>query len=73
MALKGQADLYNAPAEDNESYGTNQAEDKVAQIVDDRDRVTLCRKGIYTEAKHHRQGDDQHAVEAESLPHSPSD
>lgn len=33
MALQGEAHLYDAPPQQDESHGTNQSEDKVAEIV----------------------------------------
>jgi len=43
VALEAETDLYNTPTEKDEADRTDQAEDKIGQVVDDRDRVTGCK------------------------------
>ena len=33
MALETEADLHDTPTEQDDTYGTNQAEDKVAEVI----------------------------------------
>ena len=66
MALKAEADLYDTPAEKDEADRADQAEDKIGQVVDDRDRVTGCKRGD-THAHNQGKGQDRCSIEAEAL------
>ena len=44
VRLERQTDLQNAEAEQDQADSANQRKDKVAQIVDDRQRIAVCRE-----------------------------
>ena len=66
MALEAETDLHNTPTEKDEADRTNQAEDEIRQVVDDRDRVTGCKSGN-AHAHNQGKGQDRCSIEAESL------
>ena len=47
MGLEAETDLHNAPAKQNQADRTDEAEDKVAEVVDDGNGVA-CGKGGHT-------------------------
>lgn len=51
VALKGQADLHHAPAQQNNTYCANEGKYKVGQIVNDSQRI-VCGKDWGTKAKY---------------------
>ena len=44
MRLERQANLQNAKAEQDQADRANERENEVAQIVDDRQRIAVCRE-----------------------------
>ena len=67
MALEGQTNLHNTPAKQNEANSSDQSENEIAQIVDDRDRVAVRSKGRYAKCSQKSEGDHQHRIEAKTL------
>jgi hypothetical protein len=66
VALEAETDLHDTPAEKDEADRTDQAEDKIGQVVDDRDRVTGCESGN-AHAHNQGKGQDRCSIEAEAL------
>ena len=72
MALERQADLDDAPAQQDEANRTDEAKDEVAQIVHDPDGI-VCRECGYGHHGHHGNYHDDGAVEAEAPAHLSGD
>ena len=66
MRLQGKTHLNNAPAQQNEAHGPDQAEDKGAQVVDYRQRVASGIGG-HSQTEDHSAGEYGAAVAAEAL------
>ena len=64
MRLKREPDLYNAPAEHNETNSANQSENERGQVVDGRDRIA-CRKCCH--AAEQRKAQNNSSIQAEAL------
>ena len=66
MGLQGKAHLDNAPAQQNEAHGTDQAEDKGTQIVDHGQGIVGSVSG-HGQAQDHGTGEYGAAVAAETF------
>ena len=66
VGLEAEADLHNAPAKQNQADRTDEAEDKVAEVVDDGNGVA-CGKGGHAHAHGKRKGKDSHHINAVAL------
>ena len=44
VRFERQTDLQNAEAEQNQTDGANQGKDEIAQVIHDRQRITVCRE-----------------------------
>ena len=66
MGLEAETDLHNAPAKQNQADRTDEAEDKVAEVVDDGNGVA-CGKGGHAHAHGKRKGKDSHHINAVAL------
>ena len=72
MALEGEAHLDNAPAQQDQAHGADQAEDEFRQIVDNGEGVAASGgsgKGRHGAAAHQRHRRHQGAVVAVALLH----
>lgn len=54
VAFERETDLHDTESEQDQTDGTNQAEDKVGQIVDYRQRVIACGKRRHRHGNHQR-------------------
>ena len=66
MGLQGQTHLDNAPAQQNETHGPDQAEDKGTQVVDHGQRI-IGSIGGHGQSQDHSAGEYGAAVAAEAL------
>ena len=66
VGLEAETDLYNAPAKQDQADRTDEAEDKVAEVVDDGNGVA-CGKGGHAHAHGKRKGEDSHHINAVAL------
>ena len=66
MGLQGKAHLDNAPAQQNKTYGADQAEDEGAQVVDHYQRITGSIGG-HSQTQDHCAGEYSTAVAAETF------
>ena len=66
MGLQGKADLDNAPAQQNKTYGTDQTEDEGAQVVDHHQRITGSIGG-HSQTQDHCAGEHSTAVAAKTF------
>ena len=72
VALEGEAHLNDAPAQQNEAHGPDQAEDERGQVVDNGEGVAASGgggKGRHGAAAHQGHGRHQGAVPAVALLH----
>ena len=68
MGLQGQTNLDDTPAQQDQTDGSNQAEDEVGQVVDDGKGITgASGKSRNTHAGHHSQCQNGHRIETEAL------
>ena len=63
VRLERQANLQNAEAEQNQTDGANQGKDKIAQIVDDRQRIAVCRERRDNKNRQHEKHAGEDRVE----------
>ena len=61
MGLEGEAHLHNAPAQQDQADGTDQAEDELTEVIDHSQRIAAGgrnrnRQGAGSEDGQHRQG-----------------
>ena len=56
MGFQGQTDLYHAKAQQNHTNGADQAEDKITEVVDNRQRVAGGKGRGGAAAQHEHQG-----------------
>ena len=63
VRLERQADLQNAKAEQDQTNGTNQGKDKITQIVDDRQRITIRRERRDNKNRQHEKHAGEDRVE----------
>ena len=63
VRLEGQTDLQNTEAEQDQADGANQEKDKIAQIVDNRQRITVCRESRDNKNRQHEKHAGEDRVE----------
>ena len=56
MAFQGKADLYHAKAQQDHTNGPDQAENEIAEVVDNRERVAGGKGCGSAAAQHEHQG-----------------
>ena len=66
MGLQGQADLDNAPAQQDQTDGTDQAEDELRQVVHDGQRIAAGGSSGSSQGEHTRDGQHSQCVVAEA-------
>ena len=66
VAGERKADLDDAPAQQDQTYGADQAKDEVRQVVDDRDGIARG-KGMNAHARHEGHRQHKGAVDAKAF------
>ena len=66
MGLQGQADLDNAPTQQDQTDGADQAEDKFGQVVHNGQGVAAGGSGRQCQSDDTRRSQHGHGVEAEA-------
>ena len=66
MGFQRQADLDDTEAQQDQANGTNQAEDEVAQVIYNGDRVVCC-KGRGAEGKQQGEGQNRSGIGAKTF------
>ena len=66
MGLQGQADLNNAPAQQDQTDGTNQAEDELRQVVHNGQGIAAGGSSGSSQGEHTGDGQNSQCVVAEA-------
>ena len=67
VALERQANLNDTPAKQDQTNGADESENKIGQVVDNRDRVAASSKSVDTHAHNERDRENGGCVDAEAL------